>query len=184
MQVRYIAKRVTLRFKAPPWQHRAIRRPRLVRPCLCAPSQPRALHLAKERRHLNPSLWSGRTKAAASNGGRASHKSRRQAKMAPTALAIQDGRPKWRAAAHIPSRQQKNGPPDFRRAVEHVVGVTRFELVTSSVSGKRSPPELNARTKTRCWGCSELLLYMTTAARARHYFKSVSPSPHGVDSSP
>ena len=27
----------------------------------------------------------------------------------------------------------------------HVVGVTRFELVTSSVSGKRSPPELNAR---------------------------------------
>ena len=26
-----------------------------------------------------------------------------------------------------------------------VVGVTRFELVTSSVSGKRSPPELNAR---------------------------------------
>ena len=27
---------------------------------------------------------------------------------------------------------------------ESVVGVTRFELVTSSVSGKRSPPELNA----------------------------------------
>ena len=27
-----------------------------------------------------------------------------------------------------------------------VVGVTRFELVTSSVSGKRSPPELNARS--------------------------------------
>ena len=27
---------------------------------------------------------------------------------------------------------------------EHLVGVTRFELVTSSVSGKRSPPELNA----------------------------------------
>ena len=26
-----------------------------------------------------------------------------------------------------------------------VVGVTRFELVASSVSGKRSPPELNAR---------------------------------------
>ena len=25
-----------------------------------------------------------------------------------------------------------------------MVGVTRFELVTSSVSGKRSPPELNA----------------------------------------
>ena len=29
---------------------------------------------------------------------------------------------------------------------EHLVGVTRFELVTSSVSGKRSPPELNARS--------------------------------------
>ena len=28
---------------------------------------------------------------------------------------------------------------------EHLVGVTRFELVTSSVSGKRSPPELNAQ---------------------------------------
>ena len=28
---------------------------------------------------------------------------------------------------------------------EELVGVTRFELVTSSVSGKRSPPELNAR---------------------------------------
>ena len=27
---------------------------------------------------------------------------------------------------------------------EKLVGVTRFELVTSSVSGKRSPPELNA----------------------------------------
>ena len=27
-----------------------------------------------------------------------------------------------------------------------VVGVTRFELVASSVSGKRSPPELNARS--------------------------------------
>lgn len=26
-----------------------------------------------------------------------------------------------------------------------VVGATRFELVTSSVSGKRSPPELSAR---------------------------------------
>ena len=30
-------------------------------------------------------------------------------------------------------------------ASSFVVGVTRFELVTSSVSGKRSPPELNAR---------------------------------------
>ena len=27
---------------------------------------------------------------------------------------------------------------------EHLVGVRRFELLTSSVSGKRSPPELNA----------------------------------------
>ena len=36
---------------------------------------------------------------------------------------------------------------------ESVVGVTRFELVTSSVSGKRSPPELNARIKLL--NCSE-----------------------------
>ena len=35
------------------------------------------------------------------------------------------------------------------RAPQHLVGVTRFELVTSSVSGKRSPPELNARTQRR-----------------------------------
>ena len=32
---------------------------------------------------------------------------------------------------------------------EHLVGVTRFELVTSSVSGKRSPPELNAQSRVR-----------------------------------
>ena len=32
---------------------------------------------------------------------------------------------------------------------QFVVGVTRFELVTSSVSGKRSPPELNARSRVR-----------------------------------
>ena len=29
-------------------------------------------------------------------------------------------------------------------SASQMVGVTRFELVTSSVSGKRSPPELNA----------------------------------------
>ena len=31
----------------------------------------------------------------------------------------------------------------------HLVGVRRFELLTSSVSGKRSPPELNARSRVR-----------------------------------
>ena len=30
-----------------------------------------------------------------------------------------------------------------------MVGVRRFELLTSSVSGKRSPPELNARSRVR-----------------------------------
>ena len=36
---------------------------------------------------------------------------------------------------------------------EHLVGVRRFELLTSSVSGKRSPPELNARSRVReCTG--------------------------------
>ena len=34
----------------------------------------------------------------------------------------------------------------MRWLFEFMVGVTRFELVTSSVSGKRSPPELNARS--------------------------------------
>ena len=33
-----------------------------------------------------------------------------------------------------------------------MVGVTRFELVTSSVSGKRSPPELNALVFPLRWG--------------------------------
>ncbi len=32
---------------------------------------------------------------------------------------------------------------------EQLVGVRRFELLTSSVSGKRSPPELNARSRVR-----------------------------------
>ena len=35
-------------------------------------------------------------------------------------------------------------PADSWLACMFVVGVTRFELVASSVSGKRSPPELNA----------------------------------------
>ena len=54
-------------------------------------------------------------------------------------------------------RATKKRPAEgLRRGADFVVGVTRFELVTSSVSGKRSPPELNARTLvTRCWGCSK-----------------------------
>ena len=42
-----------------------------------------------------------------------------------------------------------------------MVGVTRFELVTSSVSGKRSPPELNAHrlTRNRLARVGEVLIY-------------------------
>ena len=36
-----------------------------------------------------------------------------------------------------------------------MVGVTRFELVTSSVSGKRSPPELSARISWSEIQCSK-----------------------------
>ena len=41
--------------------------------------------------------------------------------------------------------QNEKGQSLHALTCDFVVGVTRFELVTSSVSGKRSPPELNAR---------------------------------------
>ncbi len=40
---------------------------------------------------------------------------------------------------------QKTGQRKHPLACEFMVGVRRFELLTSSVSGKRSPPELNAQ---------------------------------------
>ena len=40
-----------------------------------------------------------------------------------------------------------------------LVGVARFELATSSVSGKRSPPELNARICSAAWGLQRKKLY-------------------------
>ncbi len=42
------------------------------------------------------------------------------------------------------SAQMKTAQSRHALSCEELVGVTRFELVTSSVSGKRSPPELNA----------------------------------------
>ena len=39
----------------------------------------------------------------------------------------------------------KTGQRKYPLTCEFMVGVRRFELLTSSVSGKRSPPELNAR---------------------------------------
>ena len=53
------------------------------------------------------------------------------------------GRGEWHAA--VCTRNKKRPAEGLRRGADFVVGVTRFELVTSSVSGKRSPPELNAR---------------------------------------
>ncbi len=41
--------------------------------------------------------------------------------------------------------QKQNSPEAKPLGCEHLVGVRRFELLTSSVSGKRSPPELNAQ---------------------------------------
>ena len=40
---------------------------------------------------------------------------------------------------------KQNSPEAKPLGCEHLVGVRRFELLTSSVSGKRSPPELNAQ---------------------------------------
>ena len=48
------------------------------------------------------------------------------------------------AARRRRTQQRKRGQRVCPLASSFVVGVTRFELVTSSVSGKRSPPELNA----------------------------------------
>ena len=44
---------------------------------------------------------------------------------------------------------KQNSPEAEPLSCEHLVGVRRFELLTSSVSGKRSPPELNARSRVR-----------------------------------
>ena len=55
-------------------------------------------------------------------------------------------------------------------ASSFMVGVTRFELVTSSVSGKRSPPELNARSigvRLAARG----LIYLSPQPNATHNFK-------------
>ena len=48
-------------------------------------------------------------------------------------------------SASIRGVQKKNSPETMPLSCECMVGVRRFELLTSSVSGKRSPPELNAR---------------------------------------
>ena len=45
-----------------------------------------------------------------------------------------------------------------------LVGVARFELATSSVSGKRSPPELNARSCGAAWGLQR-----------RNYTRTITP---------
>ena len=55
---------------------------------------------------------------------------------------------------------EKAGQSDYASdLLYHVVGVARFELATSSVSGKRSPPELNARICSAAWGLQRKKLY-------------------------
>ena len=44
---------------------------------------------------------------------------------------------------------KESSPETWPLGCEFMVGVRRFELLTSSVSGKRSPPELNARIARR-----------------------------------
>ena len=50
---------------------------------------------------------------------------------------------------HVCRTQIEKQPRDNPLGCECLVGVRRFELLTSSVSGKRSPPELNARSRVR-----------------------------------
>ena len=53
---------------------------------------------------------------------------------------------------HVCRTQIEKQPRGNPLGCECLVGVRRFELLTSSVSGKRSPPELNARLSLLGWG--------------------------------
>ena len=67
-------------------------------------------------------------------------------------------------------RLRKKSGLKLRPLAAQLVGVTRFELVTSSVSGKRSPPELNAQQM-----CSarqaQGLIYEKVSTLARRFLK-------------
>ena len=52
---------------------------------------------------------------------------------------------KSRRIARLCVLAYKSSPETMPLGCDFMVGVRRFELLTSSVSGKRSPPELNAR---------------------------------------
>ena len=55
-----------------------------------------------------------------------------------------------------------------------MVGVTRFELVTSSVSGKRSPPELNAHFNNHILGAkTQESIIPESRIFARPYFENL-----------
>lgn len=61
------------------------------------------------------------------------------------------------AYVHSRAHQNKTAQRTYPLTCEFMVGVRRFELLTSSVSGKRSPPELNAHAllrnvKNTSWG--------------------------------
>ena len=58
-----------------------------------------------------------------------------------------------------------------------MVGVTRFELVTSSVSGKRSPPELNAHFNNHILGAkTQEDIIPESRIFARPYFENLFDS--------
>ena len=62
----------------------------------------------------------------------------------------------------VPFSALKQSRPEAKPlACEFMVGVRRFELLTSSVSGKRSPPELNARMRAAARGVAQRVSYYT-----------------------
>jgi hypothetical protein len=80
-----------------------------------------------------------------------------------------------------PNVDQKNtGQRKRPLTCEFMVGVRRFELLTSSVSGKRSPPELNARTAEPLGDGSlrEGEVYARVVPRARETDVSTFAPPH------
>lgn len=62
----------------------------------------------------------------------------------------------------VPFSALKQSRPEAKPLTcEFMVGVRRFELLTSSVSGKRSPPELNARMRAAARGVAQRVSYYT-----------------------
>ena len=68
----------------------------------------------------------------------------------------------------------KKGQNTYVLTLSFVVGVTRFELVTSSVSGQRSPPELNARSGGALFSARNNI--PKPIGSVKHFFKKILPA--------